>query len=68
MEFQNPIQSRKWANVTKETERVKIDILGLAETRWRKSGKIQYENYTFLYLGHEERSERGVGLLINKKN
>ena len=49
-------------------ERVKIDILGLAETRWRNSGTIQFGDYTFLYSGNEKRSERGVALLINKKN
>ena len=48
-------------------ERVKIDILGLVETRWRNSGTIQYGDYTFLYSGNEKRSEREVGLLINKK-
>ena len=58
----------KLPNVTKEVERVKIAILGLAETRWRNSGKIQYGDYTLLYSGNEKRSERGVALLINKKN
>ena len=53
----------KLANVTKEVERVKIDILGLAETRWRNSGKIQYGDYTLLYSGNEKRSERGVAPL-----
>ena len=41
------LQPGKLANVTKEIERVKSDILGLAETRWRNSGTIQYGDYTF---------------------
>ena len=57
----------KLANVIKEMERVKIDILGLAEARWRNSGIIPYGDYTFLYSGNEKRSERGVRLLISKK-
>ena len=48
------LQLRKLANVAKEMERVKIDILGLAETRWRSSGTIQYGDYTFIYLGNEK--------------
>ena len=58
----------KIASVIKEMERVRIGILGLAETPWRNSGTIQCGNYTFLYSGNEKRMERGVGLLIKEKN
>ena len=62
------LQPGKLANAAKEMERVKIDILGLAETRWKNSGTIEYGDYTFLYKENEKRSERGVGLFIHKKN
>ena len=41
------LQPGKLASVTKEMERVQIDILGLAETRWRNSGTKQYGDYTY---------------------
>ena len=38
-------QARKLDNAIQEMKMMKIDILGIAETRWTESGKIRKESY-----------------------
>ncbi|GFR93643.1 craniofacial development protein 2-like [Elysia marginata] len=59
-------QCGKFENLVKEAELLKLDICGVSETRWTKSGHIDSENYRFVYSGSESH-EHGVGLLISKK-
>ena len=42
---------------------MKIDILGIAETRWTENGKIRKDGHTILYSGGQEH-RNGVGILI----
>lgn len=52
----------------KEIEPIKWDIIGIGEVRRRgeKCVKLQ-SGHTLFYKGQEDKSEGGVGLLINKK-
>ena len=43
---------------------MKIGILGLAETRWKNSGKFRKEGRTMVYSGGRE-YRNGVGIIIN---
>ena len=42
---------------------MKIDILGIAETKWTESGKIRKNSHTILYSGGQEH-RNGVGILM----
>ena len=57
-------QPGKIDNVIQEMAEMKIDVLGLAETRWTNSGTFRKEGTTMLYSrGREHRS--GVGSIMN---
>ena len=58
-------QKGKLVNVQREQKRLKIDILGLSEVRWKGAGKINDEGTTFIYAGGDSHS-RGVGLVLSK--
>ena len=47
-----------------EMAKMKIDILGLAETRWTNSGKFRKEGRTMVYSGGQEH-RKGVGIIMN---
>ena len=44
-------------------KKMKIDILGIAETRQTESGKIRKDSHTILYSGGQEH-RNGVGILM----
>ena len=56
-------QAGKLDNVIQEMKKMKIDILGIAETRWTESGKIRKNNHTILYSGGQEH-RNGLGILM----
>ena len=58
-------QKGKLENVKLEMGRLKVQILGISETRWTKSGSFRTEDCTMYYSGGDEH-ERGVGILLNK--
>ena len=58
-------QLGKLENVEQEMDRLKVNILGLCETRWEGAGRIQTEDHTFVYSGGDKH-ERGVGILLDK--
>ena len=45
--------------------RLKINILGINETRWLKNGNFMIDNSTMIYSGGDKH-ERGVGLLLDQ--
>ena len=45
----------------------RLDILGVSEVRWTKSGRINCDGMTFMYIGHEDRHEHGVGLVLSRR-
>ena len=44
----------------------KLDILGLAEVRWTKSGKLTTDDHVMVYSGHQKEHTNGVGVLLTK--
>ena len=59
-------QPGKLDNVINEMDRMKINIMGLAETRWTEAGKVAKENGHVLVYSGGERHEYGVGILMDK--
>ena len=59
-------QAGKLENAIKEMEEHKLDLLGIAEMRWKESGSTTKNGYTVMYSGGEEHKE-GVGMIISKK-
>ena len=57
-------QPGKIDNVIQEVAEMKIDILGLAETRWTNSGKFRKEGTTMVYSGGQQH-RNGVGIIMN---
>ena len=55
----------KLANVVQEMRRGRINILGLAEVRWKDGGDFVSELVRVVYAGGKE-SQRGVALLLDE--
>ena len=56
-------QAGKFDNILQEMDRLKLDILGLSETRWTDDGKISRDEHTMLYSGGEDH-QSGVGVIM----
>ena len=61
------LQPGKLHNVKKEMERMQIGVLGVSEVRWRGSGNIRSDEMTMIHSGSEDKSEKGVGIILDKK-
>ncbi|KAJ8412732.1 hypothetical protein AAFF_G00116830 [Aldrovandia affinis] len=58
----------KLAQVTREMERYRLDILGISECRWTGSGRqTTSEGSVVLYSGHEDKHMHGVALIVSKE-
>lgn len=58
----------KLANLTQEMNRLKLDILGVAETWWPDAGECEVQNGVFFYSGNSDPKHRkGVGIVITKE-
>ena len=57
-------QKGKLDNVVQEMNRMRINILGISETRWTGSGEFTVEKHKMIYSGGI-RHERGVGVLLD---
>ena len=55
----------KLDNLIQEANRMKLDIIGIAETRWTDNACVKRDDYTFIYSGREKH-QHGVGMLIKK--
>ena len=51
----------------KEANRMNLDILGLAEVRWLKSGKLLSDEHMQIYVGDIKEHKHGVGILLNNE-
>ena len=60
-------QSGKLENVKQEMDRMKVDLMGIAEMRWKGNGKLISNDHTVLYSGPEDICEKGVGLIMKNK-
>ncbi|GFO30004.1 POU domain protein [Plakobranchus ocellatus] len=59
------LQKGKLENIKQEMERMKFDILGLSEVRWKGAGKITSGGHEIIYSGGTE-SEKGVGIIVEQ--
>ena len=50
-----------------EASRLKINILGLAEVRWTKSGKLTTADHVMVYSGRKKEHKNGVDVLLTKQ-
>ena len=56
------------AQVAREMEGYKLDILGISECRWTRTGKIKLATgQTVIYSGDEEMHEGGVAIMISQQ-
>lgn len=60
-------QTGKLAQLLRQFDDYRLDILGIAEVRWTGSGQITSDGKTFVYSGHADRHERGVGFVLSKE-
>ncbi|GFS10280.1 craniofacial development protein 2-like [Elysia marginata] len=56
-------QKGKFENVKMEMTRMKVDILGLAEVRWKGADMITSDGYKMVFSGGNLH-ERGVGIML----
>ncbi|GFO04846.1 craniofacial development protein 2 [Plakobranchus ocellatus] len=59
------LQKGKLENIKQEMERMKLNILGLSEVRWKGAGKITSGGHEIIYSGGTE-SEKGVGIIVDQ--
>jgi len=57
-------QKGKLENVKVEMGHLKVQILGIRETRWTKSGGFRAEDYA-IYCSGGDKHDRGVGVLLS---
>ena len=58
-------QKGKLDNVNQEMDRANLNILGLAEVRWKGAGSIRIGKKTLIYSGGDNH-ERGTGILLDE--
>src|SRR6218665_1699485 len=61
------LQLGKTMILSKEMERLGVEICGLAEVRWKRQGHfVTTEWHTIVYSGEETQRNNGVGVWIHK--
>ena len=60
-------QCGKLAQLCREFDNYRMDIMGISEMRWPGNGKLISDGKTVLYSGYEDRHIRGMGLMLNKE-
>lgn len=63
------LQARKLENIKAEMKRLKVDILGISEMRWPKSGDFWTGEFRIIYSGTGEDGRigtKGVGIGLQK--
>ena len=60
------LQKGKLENLKLEMNRYKINILGVAEVRWKDKGDFLSEDKRVIYSGGERAGEAGVALILDK--
>ena len=59
-------QDGKLENVIQEMDRMNLNVLGLAEVRWKGAGSVIVDNKTMIYSGGKKH-EKGVGIIFDKE-
>ena len=52
--------------VNKELARVNINISGISELKWMRTGKLNPNDHYTYYCGQESLRRNGVALMVNK--
>ena len=60
-------QPRKLECITRQASRLKLDVLGLSEVRWKNSGKCTTDEHVMIYSGPKTEHKHGVGVLLSKQ-
>lgn len=60
-------QCGRLAQLLREMERYRMDILGISEMRWTGSGRLVSDRKTIIYSGHDVEHERGVGIVMSAR-
>ena len=47
--------------------RVNINILGISELRWTRTGEFDSDNHYIYYYGQESLGRNGVAIAVNKR-
>ena len=58
-------QKGKLDNIKQEMERLKINILGISEVRWKDAGLVDSDQHKLIYSGGSNH-EKGVGVILDK--
>ena len=53
--------------VKQEIARVNIDILGISELKWTRTGEFNSDDYSIYYCGQESLRRNGIALIVNKR-
>ena len=53
--------------VNQEMTRVNINILGISELKWTRTGKFNSDDHYIYYCGQEYLRKNGVALIVNKR-
>ena len=53
--------------VKQEIARVNIDILGISELKWTRTGEFNSDDYSIYYCGQESLRRNGVAFKVNQR-
>ena len=53
--------------VKQEMARVNVNILGLSELKWTRTGKFNSDDHYIYYCGQESLRRNGVAIMVNKR-
>ena len=54
--------------VKQEMARLNINILGISELKWIRTGEFNSDDYCIYYCGEESLRRNGVAIIVNKKS
>ena len=52
--------------VKQEMARVNVDILGISELKWTRTGEFNSDDYYIYYCGEESLRRNGVAIIVSK--
>ena len=53
--------------IKQEMARVKVDILGISESKWAGIGEFNSDDHYIYYCGQESLRGNGVAIIVNKR-
>ena len=60
-------QPGKLECITREDSRLKLDVIGLSEVRWKNAGRCATDEHVMIYSGHKTEHKHRVGVLPSKQ-